>query len=173
MPKALQKSRQNPSLAHWCVSITEGPWAGQAGFALGEAVLAVPNLLPVLHCLSRAERIHSMILQHRGEVTGQLFPAPSFTPLLKMSTMFPLFSPCHSTWLPWPFKYHGEGIGSYSNNSLRTLGCISFLRWSRTWSFLAAGNTFLPQSPCCCPSTLEVWEEAVTDDWGNSGIHFS
>lgn len=38
---------QGPSLIHWCHSIIEGHWDGQAGFAFLEAIQAVPNHLPV------------------------------------------------------------------------------------------------------------------------------
>ena len=37
-------------LIHWCnYAIIEGHWVGQAGFALGEAVLVVSNHLPLFH----------------------------------------------------------------------------------------------------------------------------
>ena len=87
--------------------------------------------------------------------------------------MFPFFqslwtsSDCHEF-----SNIMESGLATTLANSLRTLRRISsgpmdlcmfrFLRWSRTWSSLPVGGTYLPQSLSCGPSTRDVWKEGLS-----------
>ena len=120
-----------------------------------------------------SRRICSMIFPGtEGRLTGRYFPGYSFLPFVKMGTMFPPFqSPGTSPDCRDFLNIRKSDLATTSAHSLRTPGCIlsgpinvcmfRVLRWSRIWSSLTVGGTFLPQSLPWCPSTQKVWVEKL------------
>lgn len=167
----------NPSLVQWHnYSILEGHWVGQAGFALIEAVLAVPNPPPsppyalaeflggTVPWPSQAQRGGCQGDDSQGIFLSTLFKHGYNVSPLPVSGDFP--------WLPSLFKCHGEWFGNSVGQlpedsgthpiSPNPITYIQFIKWPRTWSLQREGPSPHPGSI----HSRGMGREVASEDWG-------